>query len=228
METNFGWLNEAQKVGELFPGRPRVRLGTDFGRVARKENGRSCRKMYTKSDSHTPGIFTVHCICSKPKLLGISVMTEMEGVSTALSVLLSRFRILPRVCYYDNACNLAHSVILRVPWLNNACTVLCDRFHYKVHNCNSICDPDSYSHCADHAASGAESLNHLWNFSKSHLRFLRPDNLMPFLTARAVFLNVRTSILERTGKSDINLKQFREFRRIDRRCTCARCTDFVN
>jgi len=206
--TNEDWLVEAQRTGEFFPGRPQVRPRMDFGRSARTENARSCRKVYTKSETHSPGIFTVQCVCSHPKLIGISVMEECEGVSTALSVLLARFRRLPRVCYYDNACNMSKSIILRCPWVNDECIIVCDRFHYHAHTCNSIWDPASYPSCADHATSGAESINHIWNFSKSHLRFLRPDNMMPFLATRAIFVNIRA---------------FREFVRNKWKCSCDRC-----
>ena len=219
------WLSEAQRTGEIFPGRPIVRPGLDFGLNSHKENAKQCRKNYTKSDTHSPGIFTVQCVCRHPKLLGVSVMLEMEGVSTALSVLLSRFKTLPRVCYYENACNMLKSVILRVPWVNDDCRIVCDHFHYKSHTCNSVCHPDSYVSCADHATSGAESLNHLWVFSKSHLRFLHPDNVMPFLAARAVFLNVRSALRQSTGKTEINPKMFRDFVRKKYLCSCYRCSE---
>lgn len=80
-------------------------------------------------------------------------------------------------------------------------TIVCDRFHYHGHKCNTVYDPDNYLSCEEHAISGAESMNHLWNFSKSHLRFLRPDNLMPFLAPRSIFLNFRSCIRqEESGK----------------------------
>ena len=44
-----------------------------------------------------------------PKLIGLSVMDECESVSTAMSVLLSRFKNLPQATYYDNNCNLEKS-----------------------------------------------------------------------------------------------------------------------
>lgn len=222
------WLSEAQRTGEFFPGRPQVRPLMNFGDSSRKENARSCRKNYVKSDTHSPGIFTVHCVCRNPKLIGISVMRECEGVSTALSVLLSRFRKLPQVCYYDNACNMNRSITLRCPWVYDDCIIVCDRFHYYGHTCNSVCDPGSYLACDDHATSGAESMNHLWNFSKSHLRFLRSDNLMPFLAVRAIFLNVRASIRQQNRKQDISAKDFRFFVQGKWQCLCSRCNPTNN
>ena len=166
---------EACETGELFPGRPIIRLNIDFGRTSNRENGRPCTKNYASAKSHAPAIFTVQCVCRHPKLLGVSIMTKTEGVSTALSVLLSRFEQLSKVVYYDNICNMARSTVLRNSWINDKCTVVCDRFHYASHTCNSIADQDSYMEFSLHATSGAESVNQLWRFSKSHLRFLRPE-----------------------------------------------------
>ena len=135
----------------------------------------------------------------------------MEGTSTAISVLLVRFKKLPRVCYYDNACNLGRSIVLRVPWVNDTCFVVCDRFHYPSRKCNSICDPGSYNSCSNDATSGAESINQLQVFSKSHMRFLRPSNVVPFLAVRAVYLNVKASIREVTKKSDLDVSLFQKY-----------------
>lgn len=100
-----------------------------------------------------------------------------------------------------------------MPWVNDRCILVCDRFHYKGHKCNSFWDPDSYVSCADHGTSSVEAINQLWTFSKSHMRFLRPENLMPFLAARSVFLNVRSSVREATCKTDITTKMLLQYNR---------------
>ena len=150
-------------------------------------------------------------------------MEECEGVNIALSVLVSRLATLPRVCYFDNACNLLRSIVLRCPWVNDQCTMMCDRFPYAAHTCNSNCDPSSHKSCSTYATSGAESLNRLAIYSKYHLRFLHTDNLAPFLAARTIFLNVRPAILEERRKSYISIKELRNFEEGKCSCTCARC-----
>ena len=120
---NLGWFEEASQV------RPNI----NFGATSTVENSRTCRKNYGGIRSHTPRIFTVVCVCRHPKLLGVSVMTKTEGVSTALSILLARFSNLSRVCYYDNGCNMTRSIVLRVPWIKNQCRLVYDRFHYAGH-----------------------------------------------------------------------------------------------
>ena len=111
-------------------------------------------------------------------------MLECEAIIRALSVLLSRFKVFPKMTYCGNECNMAKSIILRLPWINKETTIICDRFHYKSHACNSVFDPDSYMSCRNHSTSGAESINRLWYLSKFHLRYLHPENLMPFLAKR--------------------------------------------
>ena len=88
------------------------------------------------------------------------------------------------------------------PWLNDSCLVVCDRFHYKSHTCDCVCDPDSYLSCSNHHTSGAEPVNHLWESSKSRAQYLSGENIMPFLSARSVFINLRTISRKKKNKSD--------------------------
>ena len=115
---------------------------------------------------------------------------------------------------------MSKSVLLRVPWINEECLIVCDRFHYRAHTCNSNWDPDSYLSCNKHSSPSAEAINHLWTFSKSHLRFLRPENVMPFLTARSVFINLRAVIRRKKGKAELNAKIFRTTIREMWNCEC--------
>ncbi len=130
-------------------------------------------------------------------------MSECEGISTALSVLLSRFKLLLRVTYYDNGCNMPKSIAIRAPSVNESTLVLCDRFHYKSHSCNSNCDPVNHQSCSVHHTSGAESINQLWNFSKNHVTFLNADNLMPFLLHAILVAPLSTTTMNdiQIGKS---------------------------
>ena len=53
-------------------------------------------------------------------------MDMCESTSTALSDLVSRFLVLPKICYYDNSFNLAKSAILRNLWVNETCPIVSD------------------------------------------------------------------------------------------------------
>lgn len=94
------------------------------------------------------------------------------------------------------------SVMLRVLWVNDDCLIVFERFHYKSRTCNSVCGSDSSVSCLKYATSGAESVNLFWAFSKSHLRFLKPINVIPLITARAMVISIRGRIREFNRKQN--------------------------
>lgn len=106
-------LLEVQITGEIFPGRPEVRPRIDLGATANDENTCSCFKHYVTSNTHSLGIFTVQCACPNAKLLGFSLMVESEWINIDLSVLLSRFKLLPQMWYYDNGSNMSKPILLQ-------------------------------------------------------------------------------------------------------------------
>ena len=101
-------------------------------------------------------------------------MESAEGASTALSVLLSRFKILLSICLYDNLCNAYISASIRLPRVEESKKLLVSRFHYKSHKCTSVLDSNSYISCDYKRRSAAESLNRVRSASKSYVRFLDP------------------------------------------------------
>ena len=143
-----------------------------------------------------------------------------ESTITVFSVPISRFRALPKICYGDNNCNLAKSVMLRTPWINDTCLIFSDRFDNWGHKCNILFDPDSCESTIFHSTSGAESINQMWNFSKSHIRFLIPESLIPFLTIRAIFIDIRACIREKYNIQDIDDMNFTNFIATEFICHC--------
>lgn len=94
--------SEAALRGELFPGRALVRPRIRFKNQSGEETWKECSKDYRHHGIHTPGLFTLQCVCEKPKLNGVPVMEESESPSTALTNLITRFPNIPRVTFYDN------------------------------------------------------------------------------------------------------------------------------
>lgn len=189
--------SSAAASGELFPGGPLIRPGIRFKNSKEGDGWSDCSKNYQHHPSHTPGLFTVQCVCLRPILLGITVTNESESISTALNNLVCRFPTLPRVTVYDNACNFARSVRLRMPWVLAQTNMMMDRFHYRTHCCTSLYDPDTFPMCYGLQTSRAEALNRRWSTSRTHIRYLYGSNLMPFINARAVFLNLRAQVREK-------------------------------
>ena len=155
-----------------------------------------------------------------PTLIGLSVMDECEGISTPLSVLLSRFKVLPRASYNDNGCNMLNYVAIRTPCVNEKCLIVSDRFHYRSHKCDIVTDPDSYSLCTTHGMSSSESINKEWKFIKSHVRFLASHNSMPSSSIRAVFKNIAAWIREKNKTQEIEESHYRRFANNFYTCSC--------
>lgn len=101
--------SEAAIRGELFPGRPLIRPSIRF-KNKKGEWREECAKDYRCSPTHSPGLFQVVCACEHPKLLGVTVMDRSESVSCAITNLFTRFHPLPKVVFYDNACNMTKSI----------------------------------------------------------------------------------------------------------------------
>lgn len=80
--TSDDWMLDSLRTGKIFPGNPFVRPCIDFGGTKKAENTRNFRNVYCKSDSHSPGFFTVQCVRKHPKLIGISVMDECEDLAS--------------------------------------------------------------------------------------------------------------------------------------------------
>lgn len=176
--------SEPTITGEVFPGHPLVRERIRF----KDEDVQTWKKKYQYNKSHSPCLFTVVCSSEHPKLLGVSVMEESESIETAISALITRFPVLPRVCFYDNACNMSSSIGLRFKWMFERTTFVCDRFYYLSHRCSSLYDPDSFKECDEIPTSGAESLNKQWCASRTHIRYLGKDNVRMF------FMNMRAHV----------------------------------
>lgn len=196
--------SEAAKCGELFPVRPLVRPRVRFKNASGGDLWNDdCSKQYRFHPSHTPGLFTIQCVCARPKLLGITVMSESEGIATALSSLITRFPNLPGTTFYDNACNFVRSIRLRLLWVLDETDVLTDRFHYRSHRCCSLFDPDTFPNCDKLLTSGAEALSKRIATSRNHIRYLSGPNLIPLLYARSLFINIRARVREFVEDDDI-------------------------
>lgn len=126
--------DDAEKTGICFPARSMCRPLIVFD-VPESAHG---TKQYTRSETHSNAIMTLKCACDYPKLLGFIVMKKPESTALTLSSFLTHFPVPPRHVFYDNACNLFSSAILRVPWLLHMTRMIVDRFHFVSHKCSAF------------------------------------------------------------------------------------------
>ena len=207
-------------TGFVFPGRALYRDDIRFNKLETSD----CNKKYVKSKRFTPGILTVQCCCEKPQLLGYIVMRRAESTGLALTSILTHFRFPPKVVYYDNACNLVRSILVRCPWLMHCTKFVVDRFHYKNHTCCELFDPNSYFWMDMDKNTTAESLNARLEKSVPYLRFLKAENYMPHLNIRFALLNIVTRYRRKHQRDDIDDKDIWEFFRRTINSTCDTCS----
>ena len=102
--------------------------------LAAKELGEDdCRHKWLTSDTFMPGIENFLCPCGL--LIGYDFLDKAESPSHVLASLVQRFPLLPKVVYFDTACQLARNAARRVPWLVNESCLACslDRPHNVKH-----------------------------------------------------------------------------------------------
>lgn len=205
--------------GIVFPGRRRVRDDVTF-----QESERSaCEKNYASSRKFSPGILTVQCCCDKPILLGYIVMTKPESRSLALTSILSCFPVPPRVLYYDNACNLMASTLIRAPWLLHSTRFLVDRFHFKSHLCSEFFCPDSYRENDADRTTTAEAINSRLERAVPFLRYVNGDLLVPHLSIRFALLNIATKYRRVNGTDDLEDEDLWSYFKSSIQCNCECC-----
>jgi hypothetical protein len=216
-----------QAFGSFFPGRIPCRPSVKFSTRSKRssEDVQYCNKRYETTRTHSPGLIVAACCCEKPKILGISVLTEPESVSTAVSVVLSHFRILPASVIYDNACNMASSLATRAMWIFHRTKFVLDRFHGSAHTCGPTFHANEYPSLDPIKTASCESVNSLLGMNKPSIRYLRDANLVPFVLARAAFLNLKAQFRERTGIVDVegHWIQMRDLFNSLVPCLCTRC-----
>ncbi len=143
-------------------------------------------------------------------LYGLSVMSEYEEVSVAPSALLPQLKKIPTVRYYDNSCNMSHSIAILTSWENESCMVFWDGFLYKGNIHNSLWNIVSYPPCSNYVTSGVEPLKYNRNFSKLHVRHIRADNMVDFLEYQTVWIDLITRVGRsvKEGDKNVNIREF--------------------
>jgi len=74
-----------------------------------------CRHDFPNNILRAPGVMTFMCGCGH--IVGFELLRETESPAHVVSSLAQRFKKLPRVVYYDTACQAPRNALRRVPWL---------------------------------------------------------------------------------------------------------------
>lgn len=135
-------LTEMWATGFYFPGRPAIRK---FQNVELSAPTNSCNKTSNQGGTCAQGVILFHCL-DHNACLGFVILDVPESPKKIYEVLLTRFKLLPSVIIYDNACNLQEYILNRAPWQFRRTQFFVDHFHFFSHtNCASTFNSGEYT-----------------------------------------------------------------------------------
>ena len=206
---------DEERTGQVWPGRLALRAcmedntsERDRKKAATKRNNTKpkkkkpkpswekddCRHYYPPDVFRAPGVITFMCACGY--IIGFELLREVESPAHVVAALAQRFRELPKVVYFDTACQAQRNALRRVPWLlHQAVTVrFIDRFHRCNHKWSPTFDADQYPELSrSHDTSGAERQHSIKKKSKNSLSYMTQSRFIVRSRYIAAHNNVRVS-----------------------------------
>jgi len=171
--------------------------------LARQLGADECRHNFITSEVFMPGIENFLCPCGL--LIGYDFLDKAESPAHVLASLVQRMPLLPKVIYFDTACQLSRNAFRRVPWLmnmsNTAASV--DRHHNQgdQHSCSDSFNADKYpGRSVHHKTSCAESRHSLNKAFKMHLAHVRQDHFIVQMRLLAAVINLRVLMRKKMGR----------------------------
>ena len=143
-ETSYGITPCIEDLPlDYFPHYPPIRGLPNYSadRKRRQQIGQ-CNKAIKDHNTLSPGIFTVFCehaICH-----GFQLMDSPESPRTPFNLLVTKFKKIPKIIVYDNACHLMLYCLKREPARFKDTVFLIDRFHSRGHTCTRGYHMDTY------------------------------------------------------------------------------------
>jgi len=205
------------RAGQSWPGRPllrafpedstaeRQRLKVADKREGKKDykakkkevkawDGDDCRHDFPVSVLRAPGVVTFVCGCGY--IIGLEPLRETESPAHVVAALFQRFKNLPRVVYFDTACQAPRNALRSVPGLmDGACTAwFIDCFHRCNHTCSPVFNADQYPNLTrGHDTSGAERQHSIKKRSKNSLSHMTQRRFIVRSRYISAHKNVRVS-----------------------------------
>lgn len=192
---------------EYFAGLERVRTGIMDSEAAKRRLGYrgkekhaadvegdadACSKAFYLNYGLTQGVFNV--LCPHVITLSFSCLFRADSVGQALSILLERFPVLPRVIFYDVACKLGKNARRRVRPILRSHKVRCipDRPHSITHSCSPVYMPgESLGTTAGVATQAAEVSQSIAVGNRTSLANMAPKTYMVHKMVQVAFMNIR-------------------------------------
>lgn len=85
----------------LFPGREMERTPFKFDGKDKSD----CMKKFFTGRPNMSSFISLQCSWRHPKIIGFTLISEIESIAMSISTVLDYLNLLPRTSWYDNACN---------------------------------------------------------------------------------------------------------------------------
>lgn len=207
----------------VFPGRNLLRLPL-------KTDGKDkmdCTKKYFKRRPNVTCFISLQCPCEHPKIIGFTLIKEVESLVMAISTLIAFLRFPPRTIWYDNACNMYDSALLRMPYLLRTCYLMVYRFHYHGHTCSNHFNPNRYLTLLKQRSTAAEVLNALLKKFCGFIRYLKRQNVKPYLRILFAIHNFKSLVKDGLNRKELPLVDFTKYYNTQFVCSCVLCRVMV-
>lgn len=166
---------------------------------------------------------SLQCPCAHPKIIGFTLISEVESLAMAISTVLAFLLFPPRTLWYDNACNLYDSAILRTPFLLRTCFLIVDRFHFQGHTCSNHYNPDRYKILIRQRSVAAEVLNSVLEKSAGFIRYLAGENIKPYLRILFAMHNYSSMLKDQLNRKELPIVNVGDLYNEKFICSCFLC-----
>lgn len=184
-------ISEVLTTGVFFPNHPVIRKIDEINIF--RENF-DCTKIYKKGSVLGAGVLLFFCV-EHNKCIGFIILSKAEGPKIINETLLTRFKTMPQIILYDNACNLYEYILNRNPKPFNDSKLLVDGFHYSSHtNCSNSYNAADYPRiCGSLNTSLVEQKNAQLRFMKPTSPYLKYNTFVMKIICATMNINRQTS-----------------------------------
>lgn len=191
---------ELLRTGWYFPNFPTLATVRDVHINRPTNQTTECTKEYKHAGRLGAGMMMVWCVKHR-ECIGFTVLQKAESCKELYDILSTRFRIMPKIVIYDNACNLFEvSVTLanlqycfnRNPQLFANTSFLCDGMHFQNHtNCSATFNCLHYAAMTGLSSVTHEQKNQFLDKLKITSPFMRWDVFASIIVDTVANLNFR-------------------------------------
>lgn len=188
--------------GQSRLGRKRLK-GHQRTKDTKPVNDDDCRHRFDASNVFTPGM--VNILCPHGLLVGFEMLDHAESPACVAEILARRLSVLPKVIYFDTACQASRNATRRMPWLLRQSLVVwfLDRFHQPKHLCSDMFNPDEYPEISSlHNTAVAESRHALNKPLQNQVSYMTQDRFISHMRLYGALNNLRVQLRHHLQSSD--------------------------